>query len=133
MQPRPVQPTANRADWKIEHISNLVIVAPIHFAEHQDRAVFVGQLGQGPLHLHRTFLTEQVFVHPLTVILRLFARQFAILFDRASVLSSSPPTNGGVEGDAIQPSVKRTATSERGKFEVGLNKRILEGIFGFMP
>ena len=128
-----MQATANRADGQIEDVGDVVVVATFHFSQNQDRAVFVGKFGECPLHLHRPFLTQEVFIHPLTVILRLLACQFASLFDLAFVFFSPSPTDRGVKGDAIQPGVKRTAAGKRGKLEVGLNKRVLQGIFGFMP
>ena len=104
--------TANRANRQSQNVGNVVVIATFNFSQHQDRPVFVRKFGECSLHLHRPFLTQEIFTDLLAIILGFFACQFASLFDRTFIFFAPPPTDGGVEGDAIQPSVKRTAAGK---------------------
>lgn len=129
---RPVEPAADCADRHIENSGDRPVVETVHVAHHQHEPVFFGESAEGPLDFRRTFFAHQPIGRVDAGIGQFVAweRSDGI---QGRFLSPSPLSiQGGVDGDAVEPSVKRAVLTEGVELEHGLDKRILRHVFCFL-
>ncbi len=123
-----MQTASHGADRNVQNFRNLFVGKFFQLTKDNNVTEFLLQIIDNLTHYFDIFLRNQVFVGSSFSIYKSIIH---ILLDRFghSVCPIFPShSDGDVEGDPIQPSVKLAATTERVQPEVGLHERVLSHI-----
>lgn len=130
VQPRPVQSAANRPHGKAQNLGDRLIAATIDLPQYEDHSVLLAQRGNRPLNLLNPLHLFEPFAGAVLVVDRLVAADFLRVLNRHRRPSPSPLAGGDIEGDPVEPSVKRAGMLERVQTHKRLYERLLRYIQG---
>lgn len=128
----PRESASHRTNVDIQQFGDIFVGHLLHLSEHDDGAVLFAEQLQGRVDQANAFGSYERLVGRLRAIYRIGTCQLSALLYGQQVALPSASAERIIEGDAIQPSKELAITLKRIELNVGLNKRILDHVFGFV-
>lgn len=127
-KPRPVKTAANRSHRHVEHFGDLFVTVSVDLAEYEDAAMFFAKPPQRRLHLFGSFVSFDAVGRRVVAAHGFVSAGVADFIDRRGRLTPPPSANGKVQGDSVQPRIKRAVAFERTQLDERLDERLLHQV-----
>ncbi len=126
-----VEAAADGSDTYVQHAGDRLIIETINFPQHQYSAELLTQSAECRLDLCGAFGAQHLFGRRIAGVGGIGACAAGSLVDRDFGAGGASSVDSCIEGDTVQPGIKRAIATERAEFEQGLDKGVLYDIFCF--